>query len=69
MKWADLIPTGASFHDQRIRAGNELDADVTQLRVFIAKRKALSVRDIPERYPIHLSEQLSITLSNYKSST
>ncbi len=69
LKWADLLPTGASFHDQRISAGNELGtlgSQTLQLRVFIAKSKALSGRDIPERYPLHLSEQLSKTLSNYK---
>ena len=72
LKWSDLIPTGASFNDSSIRAGDEigtLGGQTLQLRVFIAKSKGSFAREFPERYPLHLSEELSKVLSDYKKVT
>lgn len=70
MKWADLIPAGASFHDPNIRAADEIGtvgAHSLQLRVFLVKAKhKQSARACPERYPLHLSEELSKNLIQYK---
>jgi hypothetical protein len=70
LKWADLIPAGASFNDKNIDAGDEIrtiGAQTLQLRVFYAKANGeASPRAYPERYPIHLSEDLSATLLEYK---
>lgn len=70
LKWSDLIPSGASFHDAGIRAADEIGTvggQTLQLRVFIAKSKGvLFSREFPERYPIHLSEDISKMLSDYK---
>ncbi|HEJ4836735.1 TPA: hypothetical protein SL610_006274 [Pseudomonas aeruginosa] len=70
MKWADLIPSGASFNDEGIRAADEIGTvggQTLQLRVFHAKSKGKQYsRESPERYPVHLSEYLSKTLTDYK---
>lgn len=70
LKWSDLIPTGASFHDARIHAADEIGTvggQTLQLRVFIAKSSGmLFPRECPERYPIYLSEDISKTLGDYK---
>lgn len=70
LKWCDLIPAGASFGDRGIEGMNEigtLGASTLQLRVFHAKEKGSShPRSHPERYPIHLSEDLSLALTKYK---
>lgn len=70
LKWADAIPAGTSFHDAAIRASDEigtLGSQTLQLRVFIAKaRNKQSARAFPERYPLHLSEELSRNLIQYK---
>lgn len=70
LKWCDLIPAGASFKDRNISPHNELSSlgsPTLQLRVFYAKEKRDShQRSHPERYPIHLSEDLSETLHQYK---
>lgn len=70
LKWSDVIPAGASFNDNNINAADEIGtigAQTLQLRVFHAKAKGnSSPRAFPERYPIHLSEDLSATLLQYK---
>lgn len=70
LKWADVIPSGASFHDIGIRAADEIGtvgAQTLQLRVFSAKAKGTpSPRAFPERYPIPLSDELSKTIIDYK---
>lgn len=70
LKWADAIPSGATFNDPSVIAKNEIDtvgAQTLQLRVFIAKYKGkTSPRAFPERYPLHLSEDLSTHLLQYK---
>lgn len=70
LKWRDLIPAGHSFNDCNIRDRDELGtigAHTSQLRVFFAKvRGGRNLRDCPEQYPIHISEKLSILLSDYK---
>ncbi|MEH6671708.1 hypothetical protein [Halopseudomonas sp.] len=70
LKWSDLIPIGASFHDPAMRAVDEagtLGRQTLQLRVYIAKAKGLQYsRECPERYPLHLSETISNTLIDYK---
>ncbi|TBN47114.1 hypothetical protein [Pseudomonas sp. BGI-2] len=71
LKWSDVIPSGASFHDVGIHAADEigtLGGQTLQLRVFIAKTKGAAFsRDFPERYPLHLSEDLSKVLIEYKN--
>lgn len=70
LKWSDVIPAGASFNDINITAADEIGtigAQTLQLRVFHAKANGnSSPRAFPERYPIHLSEDLSATLLEYK---
>ena len=70
LKWCDLIPAGASFRDRDIEEMNEigtLGASTLQLRIFHAKVKGSSnSRSHPERYPLHLSEELSLALVKYK---
>lgn len=70
LKWADTIPSGASFQDVKIHTADEIGtvgAETLQLRVFHAKTKGNPApRASPERYPIHLSEGLSKTLIDYK---
>lgn len=70
LKWADVIPAGASFHDEAINAADEIGAlgpQTLQLRMFIAKEKnKKSARDFPESCPLHLSEELSKNLIQYK---
>lgn len=70
LKWSDVIPAGASFNDKNINAADEIGtigAQTLQLRVFHAKAKGnASPRAYPERYPIHLSEDFSATLLEYK---
>jgi hypothetical protein len=70
MKWADAIPAGATFNDPKVSANDEIGtvgAQTLQLRVFIAKNKgSQSRRGFPERYPLHLSEDLSNALLKYK---
>ncbi|WP_376780111.1 hypothetical protein [Stutzerimonas nitrititolerans] len=70
LKWSDLIPAGASFHDAGIRAVDEIGTvggQTLQLRVFVAKSSgSIFSREYPERYPIHLSENLSRMLIDYK---
>ncbi|WLI04540.1 hypothetical protein PSH66_18195 [Pseudomonas sp. FP597] len=70
MKWSDLIPSGASFHDTGIRPSDEIGAvggQTLQLRVYIAKSTgSIFPRERPERYPISISEDLSKTLIEYK---
>ena len=70
LKWSDLIPSGASFKDLNISSLNEigtLGAPTLQLRVFHAKEKGGgNPRFHPERYPLHLSEELSLALVQYK---
>lgn len=70
LKWADLIPTGASFNDKKIKPVDEIGtigAATLQLRVFHAKEKgSTNPRSHPERYPLYLSEDLSLALVQYK---
>ena len=70
MKWADVIPAGTTFNDPKISANDEIGtvgSQTLQLRVFVAKNKGKqSVRGIPERYPLHLSDDLSNVLLKYK---
>lgn len=70
LKWSDLIPTGASFNDKKIRPMDEIGtigAATLQLRMFHAKEKnASNPRSHPERYPLELSEDMSRTLVQYK---
>jgi hypothetical protein len=70
MKWADAIPAGATFNDPKVSASDEIGtvgAKTLQLRIFIAKNKgSQSRRGSPERYPLHLSEDLSNALIKYK---
>lgn len=70
MKWADVVPAGATFNDPSVNAVDEigtLGARTLQLRMFIAKVKGgQSGRGLPERYPLHLSEELSNALLRYK---
>lgn len=70
MKWSDLIPSGGSFNDTAIKSEDELLAvggRTLQLRVFVAKAKgSMFIRDCPERYPLYISEHLSVILSDYK---
>lgn len=70
LKWSDLIPAGASYHDGGIRVKDELRSlggHTLQLRVYIAKSKGmLSPRECPERRPLHLSEDLSKIMRDYK---
>ena len=70
VKWSDLIPSGASFHDTGIRPADEIGAvggQTLQLRVYIAKSTGVIFsRERPERYPIPISENLSKTLIEYK---
>lgn len=70
LKWSDMIPSGASFHDAGIHSVDEIGTvggQTLQLRVFIVKSKGmLFSRECPERYPIHLSERLSKILIDYK---
>ncbi|PKM29049.1 MAG: hypothetical protein CVV07_12165 [Gammaproteobacteria bacterium HGW-Gammaproteobacteria-11] len=70
IKWSDLIPIGASFHDPAMRAVDEvgtLGGQTLQLRVHIAKAKRLQYsRECPELYPLHLSETISKILIDYK---
>lgn len=70
LKWSDLIPTGASFNDNRIKPKDEIGtigAAALQLRMFHAKEKGSSnPRSHPERYPLYLSEDLSQALVQYK---
>jgi hypothetical protein len=71
MKWADVIPAGETFNDTDVSANDEIGtigAQTLQLRVFIAKVKGnKSGRGRPERYPLHLSEELSNALLKYKN--
>ncbi|BFO02759.1 hypothetical protein KNHN1_11370 [Pseudomonas guariconensis] len=71
LKWSDLIPSGASFHDAGIRAVDEIGTvggQTLQLRVFISKSKGAQFsRESPEHYPIHLSEYISKILTDYKN--
>lgn len=70
LKWSDLIPTGASFNDNKIEKKDEIGtigAATLQLRMFHAKEKGSSnPRSYPERYPLYLSEELSQALVQYK---
>jgi hypothetical protein len=70
LKWADLIPAGAGYYDDGIRAVDEVGTvggHKLQLRVYIAKSKGmLFSRERPERFPLHLSEDLSNILVDYK---
>ncbi|POP71884.1 hypothetical protein [Pseudomonas syringae] len=70
LKWSDLIPAGASYKDSGINSLDEIGtvgASTLQLRVFIAKASGgRDTRDFPERYPIHLSEDLSTLMHRYK---
>ena len=70
IKWADAIPAGTTFNDPNVRASDEIGtvgAKTLQLRIFIAKNKgSQSRRGFPERYPLHLSEDLSNSLIKYK---
>ena len=70
LKWSDLIPTGASFNDEKINALDEIGtigAATLQLRMFHAKEKGSpNPRSHPERYPLYLSEDLSHSLVQYK---
>lgn len=70
LKWSDLIPTGASFNDKKIKPMDEIGtigAATLQLRMFHAKEKDSSYpRSHPERHPLYLSEDLSQALVQYK---
>ncbi|WP_231703224.1 hypothetical protein [Halopseudomonas pelagia] len=69
LKWCDLIPAGANFKNHDIEVMNEvgtLGASTLQLRVYHAKEAGSGPRSHPERYPLHLSEELSMTLLQYK---
>lgn len=70
LNWSDLIPTGASFNDKKIKPMDEIGtigAATLQLRMFHAKEKGSSnPRSHPERYPLYLSEDLSQALVQYK---
>ncbi|WP_374343537.1 hypothetical protein [Azonexus sp.] len=70
LKWSDLIPTGASFNDKKIKPMDEIGtigATTLQLRMFHAKETdAPNPRSHPERYPLYLSEDLSQALVQYK---
>lgn len=69
LKWCDLIPAGASFNNQSIEATNDigtLGASTLQLRIFHAKEAGDGPRSHPERHPLHLSQELSRALVQYK---
>lgn len=70
LKWADAIPAGATFNDPKVSANDEIGtvgSQTLQLRVFQAKARGnRSPRGFPERYPLHLSEDLSKLLLKYK---
>lgn len=70
LKWSDLIPAGKSFNDEKIKPIDEIGtigAATLQLRMFHAKEKGSSnPRSHPERYPLYLSEDLSLVLVQYK---
>ncbi|MDP3517292.1 MAG: hypothetical protein Q8S94_09005 [Pseudohongiella sp.] len=70
MKWCDMIPVGTSFKNNGVFSTEELGtlgSISLQLRVFVAKEKgSLGLRQYPERYPIHLSEDLSLKILQYK---
>nr|WP_314899654.1 hypothetical protein [uncultured Deefgea sp.] len=70
LKWADLIPAGASFNDSNIKESDHIGStgiQTLQLRVFHAKvTGGSSPRAFPELYPLHLSNDLSTVLINYK---
>jgi hypothetical protein len=70
LKWADAIPAGATFNDPKVSTTDEIGtvgSQTLQLRVFQAKvRGKRSPRGFPERYPLHISEDLSKLLLKYK---
>ena len=70
LKWSDLIPTGVSFNDEKIKPMDEIGtigASTLQLRMFHAKEKdSPNPRSHPERYPLYLSEDFSQALVQYK---
>lgn len=70
LKWADVIPAGASFNDPNIQESDQIGStgvEILQLRVFHAKETGVHTpRAFPERHPLHLSENLSTTLMQYK---
>lgn len=69
IKWCDLIPEGASYDDNKIDDNliSSIGANTLQLRIFLAKDDNLNGnRDVPESYPIHVSENLSEVIVKYK---
>ncbi len=70
LKWSDLIPVGATFSDAGIERVDEIGWVATpalQLRVFHVKSQRITYnREVPERYPIYLSEEVSNMLIQYK---
>ena len=70
MKWADVIPVGGSFNSDFIRCEDEIGtvgSEMLQVRVFVAKVKgSLGPRSFPERYPLHLTEEFSSVIIQYK---
>ena len=72
LKWSDVIPSGHSFNDRNIKHEDEIGtvgSKTLQLRIFKAKEQKVgeSIRDVPERYPLHLHERFSRELMLYKN--
>ncbi|WP_141440703.1 hypothetical protein [Vreelandella titanicae] len=71
LKWSDLIPVGNSFNDKLITGCNEIlniGTAALQLRLYRVKSnvKEAWYRSTPERYPMALSEDLSLLMYSYK---
>lgn len=71
IKWSDIIPVGCTFGDELIPLNNEvynIGVAALQLRLYRIKNsvKEARYRSTPEKYPMALSEDLSLLLYRYK---